>query len=168
MNNEKYKQNFDLIFNEIKRQFEIEKDTFDKLDIKAQFILGGVLAFGGYLITRNDILFLPCFISIYLKIFYYLGFILMFIAGYNAYCCFKGKNFKLGIKLDQLIRQYKENSDRDFKKKIGRMIFEAKKANNKVLAKKAAFFEKSFDYLIIGIFLLVISKWFIILFYGGF
>lgn len=149
--------NFDLIFDEIQRQYDICRDTFSKTDLKAQFVLGIIVLIFGYIYQKNELLVITCSNS-WLMSAYYIGLWGIFCSGILAYICYRTKSFKIGQDLQQLLSKYKENSKRNYKKIIGRGIYEATISNIQTSNDKSAYFEWSIAILSIGTVIILIFR----------
>ena len=153
-----YEKNFGYIADELVRQFEVEKESFNKLDTKAQFILGLVGVIFGYLFTKKELLVLPCYIDTWVKLVYCFGLLLIFISGIFAYLCYKGKSYQYGIDKEQLIAIYRNDGTKNIKQIVARGIYDANKSNKSIISLKSVLFEWSMLALFIGILFLILSQ----------
>lgn len=139
----------DLIFNEIVRQYEIKWRLHDSRDQKAQFLMGIIILFLGYLITQKP--------PLGKEFWFYIGVLYIFAGGLFAFKSYIMKKIGIGPDIDELIDGYENSPNRDYRLVIMADIQKANKENTDIILAKTKELNHSFILTGIGVLLFLFA-----------
>lgn len=150
-------KDFDLIFDEIIRQFNVQSEIDNFHNSKISIIMGFISLVFVYLLSSDisEIGKIP-----YPKLFG-LGLVLIILSGIIAIIVFMKGKFGTGIDINELIDIYKKKEYSNLKEYIAKGIYEANRYNYERIKEKSRIISIGFALLFTGMILILISR------YGG-
>ncbi|MCD6476971.1 MAG: hypothetical protein J7K26_02270 [Candidatus Aenigmarchaeota archaeon] len=153
MDKNKAKENFDIIFDEIIRQFSICQYVEDSHNRKLTFIMGFVAIVISIIFTQQT--FFNQTYTIITKIIFIIGLLFILSSGIIAFLGYKGRKWYAGIDIKHAMNLYKKNPSRNFKMIIAKFIANANYVNRRSIDTKGKLLNWSYVFMGIGLIIFI-------------
>lgn len=148
---------FDVISDEIKRQYELGMKIDDSHDTKIGIILGFTIMVLAQIILNKDFIEF-ILLNKYSSIMFFIGISIMCFSAYSGIRAYFLRKYAVGAEISDLIKQYRNGEVRDYKKVITREIYDSHTHNSKNSQNKAQYIKNMFISFFIGFLVILLSR----------
>jgi hypothetical protein len=153
----KSNKSFNIISDEIKRQYELQMKVDDSHDTKIGIALGFILVVLAQITLSNQFTDLILNNKASMVVFS-LGIFGLLYSGYAGIRAYFIRKYHLGPRVSDLIEQYRNGEKRDYDKVIARNIHDAFIENSIISQNKAKYIKKMFILFFVSFIFIIISK----------
>jgi hypothetical protein len=153
----KRENDFRLIFDELKRQFDLLMRVDDSHNVKAGLILGFIMLIIVQITLTTEYTNLVAAKPIALILFA-IGFVAIICSFAFGIAAVYPKTYKFGYKVAQLTRDWKDNKQKDYAKNIfGKMFLDYNK-DKQIIQRRAKFIQRMLWVFSFGLVFIILSR----------
>ena len=150
--------NINTIYEELKRQFNVQEGVFNKYNRTLEVMMGFIGIIITYMVTQKDFFQIVTFKNTVVVGFFCVGLLLVVLSAFFSFLAYRQRDFHVGPEVKEFLKKYAEKASYNFKLALFHEIYDSNLKNQEMLELKGKLMKKSYIILGIGFLLILITK----------